>query len=372
MFWIRGLAVERSLHMRKVDGSTPSGSTSNISSMKILFFCRLFYPHIGGVEKHVFEISRILVKKGHEVVVVTEQHDKNLSLHEKIGNIEVWRIPNLKENWFKKFKIWKWILRHKDLIKLSDVVHCHDVFFWFLPFIFLYSQKKVYTTFHGYEDYPISKKAVLVRRVSEKLSKGNICVGDFMKKWYGTNPTLTTYGGIDMTNFKDKISNIKNNSALFIGRLDEQTGIKTYIESIKIIRKEIPNFKLLVIGEGKFNQDIGIEIKVLKFQKRVGKFFQQYHFAFVSRYLAILEAMASKRLVFAIYDNPLKKDYLRMAPFSKFINIAKTPKELASLIFYYLENLEKEKTMINNAFQWVKFQSWNKVARLYLNLWKKE
>ena len=43
------------------------------------------------------------------------------------------------------------------------------------------------------------------------------------------------------------ISNkIKNeNSAIFIGRLDEQTGILTYTKAIEIIRKKIPNFDFL-------------------------------------------------------------------------------------------------------------------------------
>lgn len=50
--------------------------------MKILFFARLFYPHIGGVEKHLFEISTRLTAMGHEVTIVTEsllgekQHEK--------------------------------------------------------------------------------------------------------------------------------------------------------------------------------------------------------------------------------------------------------------------------------------------------------
>ena len=123
------------------------------SSMKILFFSRLFYPHIGGVEKHVFEVSKLLVKKGHEVTVITEQYSPELKLRKMIEGIEVFRIPKYKEGKFKKFKIWKWTLNNNQLIKNADIVHCHDVFFWYLPFRLLFPFKKVITTFHGHEDY---------------------------------------------------------------------------------------------------------------------------------------------------------------------------------------------------------------------------
>ena len=116
--------------------SNPLGSTE---FMNVLFLCRLFFPHIGGVEKHVLEISKNLIKEGHRIVVVTERYKKDLKLHEKVEGIEIYRVPNLKENWFKKFQIWKWMWKNRSLIVKSDIIHCHDVFFWHLPFRFLFS-----------------------------------------------------------------------------------------------------------------------------------------------------------------------------------------------------------------------------------------
>ena len=77
--------------------------------MTILFFARLFYPHIGGVEKHVLEIGKILIKKGHKIIVFTELHDKKLKLQERFEGIQVYRVPVGKDNWFKKFRIWWWL-----------------------------------------------------------------------------------------------------------------------------------------------------------------------------------------------------------------------------------------------------------------------
>lgn len=338
--------------------------------MTILFFSRLFYPHIGGVEKHVWEISKILIKKGHKVFVISEKHDSKLKNFEIINKIKIYRISIENQNWFKKFQIWLWLFQHRNLIKQADIIHCHDVFFWYFPFRFLFPRKPVYTTFHGYESYPVSKKAVWIRKLSEELSFGNICIGAFIKKWYGTKPTFVSYGGVNR--IKNEELKIKNySSAVFIGRLDEQTGIKTYIDAVKLIRKKIPDFKFEIIGDGKFREDIERDFKILGFQKNSERYFRKYRFAFVSGYLSILEAMVEKRLVFAIYNNPLKKDYLTLTPFAKFINIINSKEKLSSLVVHFLTHSEKEKKMVDRAFEWVKNQSWEDVVNLYLSLWQK-
>lgn len=339
--------------------------------MNVLFFSRLFYPHIGGVEKHVLEISKLLIKKGYKVTVVTEQDSPKTKLNEVWDGISIFRIPHLEERKLKKFKIWKWIWDNRDLIKGADVVHCHDVFFWYLPFRFLFPLKRVFTTFHGYEGYPLKAKNVLVHKISEKLSNGNICIGDFIKKWYGTNPNFVSYGGVDISEIKNQKSKIKNgNSAVFIGRLDEQTGILTYAEAVEAIRRKIPTFDFLVIGDGNFKGKISRKIKILNPLSNASEYFQEYNFAFVSGYLSIMEAMAAKRLVFAVYNNPLKEDYLKMSPFLKYITISNSSSELVSKISFYLDNVKEKEKLIEKAYKWVKEHTWEEVTSIYLELWK--
>jgi len=343
--------------------------------MNILFFSRLFYPHIGGVEKHVLEISQLLIKKGHKVTVVAEQDSPKMKLNEMIGEIEVLRIPELKEGNLKKFKIWKWLWYNRWLIRNADIIHCHDVFFWYLPFRFLFPFKKIFTTFHGYESYPLRQKDILVHKMSEKLSNGNICIGHFIKKWYKTKPTYVAYGGVSEINPSagtgEELKTKNDNSALFIGRLDEQTGILTYVETIKIIKKKIPSFDFLIIGDGNLKSEISGGIKILKPLGNASEYFKNYNFAFVSRYLSILEAMVAKRLVFAVYDNPLKEDYLRTAPFSKYITISSSSSELVSKISFYLDNSRAKEKMVDGAYAWVKKHTWKEMTDTYLKLWAK-
>jgi len=339
--------------------------------MNILFLVRKFYPDIGGVEKHVFEISKRLTTLGHKVTIISEgKMSKDILNFEKFFRIKVIKIDAGKNEKKKKFIIWKWFWKNRNLINEADLIHCHDVFYWYLPFRFLYFKKPIFTTFHGYEEYPVRKSAVLVRKISEKLSWGNICIGDFIKKWYGTKPSFISYGAVDIVKGKDQKTEGNKKSAVFIGRLDEQTGILTYAKAVKAIKKKYSEFKFLIVGDGKYRKIVSKTGKVIGWQKNPEKYFKNYRFAFVSRYLSILEAFAAKKLVFAVYDNAIKRDYLKMAPFAKLMIIENNAENLAARVEEFLNSPQKEKKMVDNAYAWVKKQTWEGMVNLYLKLWK--
>lgn len=335
--------------------------------MNTLFLTRLYEPHIGGVEKHVKEVAKRLVKKGHEVSIVTENFSGDLPEFESKDGIKIYR--------FKpggKLTVWLWFWRNRRLIEQADVVHAHDVFFWLFPSRFPFPKKPMYVTFHGYEgDVPPKKGAVLVRKLSEKLAQGNICIGDYIAKWYGTKPTFVSYGAVELPR-RFTEGKTAENRLIFVGRLDEQTGILTYLETVKELKKNGVKVELEIYGDGKFRPKAEKVGKVHGFVKDPLKPLAQARFALVSRYLSILEAMLFKKLVFAVYDNPLKQDYLKMAPFAKWIVIETSPKKLAEKIKHFLENPQQEKKMVEPAYNWAKKQTWDKVVKLYENLWSKK
>ncbi|KKQ96753.1 MAG: hypothetical protein A3C27_03780 [Candidatus Levybacteria bacterium RIFCSPHIGHO2_02_FULL_39_36] len=363
--------------------------------MKILFLSASYYPNIGGVEKHVLKVSEELINRGNEVSILTElspnlkpnkknnyqsieQSDTygiNLEKPVKSRYFEHFEYKKTKiyyfkfgrKGWFKKFRIWWILLKNKNIIQHSDIVHCHDVFFWYLPFRFLYPHKKIFTTFHGYESYPIKSKAIIIRKISEIFSNGTICVGEFMKKWYFANPDYIIYGGV---NIPKTIKPIKTASALFFGRLDEQTSILDYCKAVVQIRKLHPKFDFAVAGEGKFYSKAKETGRMLGFVKNPENLLTKYRFAFVSRYLSILEALAAKRMVLALYDNPVKRDYLEMAPFKKYINIVNDYRDLASKVQLYYSNKKNAQSKLDKGHSWASKQTWGKVTDTYLKLWE--
>ncbi len=335
---------------------------------KIIFLTRSYYPNIGGVEKHIYKLSKVLVLQGYKITIITEDtiQSSTIDFDFKINGVKIIRIPIGENNWFKKFRIWKWMWNNKELIFASDIIHCHDVLFWYLPLAVTNPLKNVYTTFHGYESYPIKLKAILYRKIFEYMSNKTICVGDFMRKWYHASPTAVIYGGVDLPAKRLKA---KKKSAVFIGRLDEHTGIRTYVEAVRLIRKGIPSFTLTVYGDGPFKEKIKGEGIILKgYDANAEDEIQKYEYAFISRYLGILEAMAARRLVFAHYDNPVKEDYLKITPYKDWIIPFTSAKELSSSILNSNDNSKK----IDNAYSWVKEQSWKKVTDVYVSLWEEK
>lgn len=355
--------------------------------MTVLFFAKSFYPNIGGVEKHVLEIGKIFVKKGFKVIVITENINvaqnkgyKSEVMKEKfvseINGIKIIRINVGKEDKLKKFRIWFGLLKHINTIAKADIIHCHDIFFWYLPYRFLFPFKKVYTTFHGYEgNFIPTKKAILMHKIAEKLSWGNICVGDFLTKWYGTIPNYVTYGAVNTEIIeKGRRSALTTKDIIFIGRLEKETGVSEYLHAFYLLKQNNKNFKFDIFGDGSMREDIqnyidenNLDVKIKGFISNVTDYIDDYKYVFVSRYLGILEAMALKKPIFAVYNNEIKKDYLKMATFSNYISISKNSKQIYNNFQKYLShegNIDVEKE-----YSWVKNQTWDKMVEIYYNLW---
>lgn len=127
--------------------------------------------------------------------------------------------------------------------------------------------------------------------------------------------------------------------AIFIGRDHPDNGLTEY----RILAK-MHNIKL--------DEYIGVP--------NADKYLPKYDFAFVSRYLAILEALTAGIPVISHYNNQIKYDYLNMAPFAKYIVIFNDPtKEV-------LKNFD-----VISGQNWAKSQTWDKMADLYESLWQK-
>lgn len=334
---------------------------------RILFLARLYDPHIGGVEKHVKKISGLLMEEGDMVTVLCEQHNKKLKTNEKIDGISVIRIPISSSEKNKKFGIWKWVIKNRKFFNEFDIIHIHDVFYWIAPLLPYLDKKRVFVTFHGYEGYPVRLISKIQKKITEKYCNGSICVGDYIKKWYGIGSNAVIYGGVDMPQ-KIPVKAKNQRSAVFFGRLDVQTGIKEYYKAFLNLKGEYRDFSLEIVGEGKYARQIK-KLSISPFKSDVSKYVQNNRFIFVSRYLSMLEAMVEKRLVIAVCDDPIKRDYLIDSPFSKYVDICNSSKEIENRVRYYMDNPQAEEERIGKAYSWAKKQTWQKVTDCYLKLW---
>lgn len=241
--------------------------------MQILFISKHKHPHIGGVEKHINQISKQLEKIGYSITTISEEDIKQPQI----------KIIGL-------LYIWIWLFRNRRFIKKADIIHIHDVFIWYLPFRFIFPFKKVFITFHGWEGkYPIPFWNVLNKRVANKLTNGSIAVGKYIEKWYGIKSNFIIYGATGLRQGYGRQGKIKN-SIVWLGRTDNDTG---YIEFQKWLSKQKTKYT----------------VKYVTNVSNPEKYLKTAEYCVPSGYLSYLEAKQYGCKILTFANNPLKEDY---------------------------------------------------------------
>jgi glycosyltransferase involved in cell wall biosynthesis len=348
----------------------------------VLFLARLYSPHVGGVEKHLAKVCHYLHQKGIRTIIITEQYDSKLLLKEKIAGSVVLRIPYsaTKAGFVGKLLLWSWIASRWRLFLRASVIHIHDVFWWILPFSPLL-KGKTFMTFHGYEGAePPTDRAKFWHQLAAKLTSRSLGIGDFHRKWYGVNPDITSFGAVEESLFKkeDKAKTKKAKSPItniiFLGRLAKDTGILTYLQGFKLLVESAQanqKFMLDIFGDGPLMQkaqtyakEHQLPVTFHGFVEGAADKLPEYQVAFISRHLAILEALAQRIPVVAHYNNQIKQDYLEISPFKNWISIVHTSQQVADAVANPTE-------ISDEAYDWVSKQTWQKMVQNYLDLWAK-
>lgn len=336
--------------------------------MKIVHLARLFTPHIGGVETHVREISKESIQAGHEVIVITEQHDESLSATEIIDDLKIIRIPAGGYN--SKLETWKALWQYHHVWQEADIIHVHDVFWWMLPFILLI-KNKLFMTFHGWEgQYPVRWQAKAQRWLANTLAVKSIHVGEWIQEFYWDKPDAVMYGGVNLPqlNFKKPIQSSK---IVFLGRLSLDNDVHLYLKVLDTLK--LKNKKPVVwLGDGEMRTECEKYGQVMGFVKKPELYLQAADIVFASSYLSILEAQALGKVVVAMYSIPLKKRYLETFPGVSSMIIGTDPQKVSSAIKELQRNKRKQIELSQSASRFAKSQTWKKVAEVYESLWQQK
>lgn len=239
--------------------------------MNILFLAHHKHPRIGGVEKHIQQITKKLKVEGHKITTISEEDLKP---------------PHIKI--FGLLYIWFWLFKNRKLVSDADIVHVHDVFIWYLPFRLLFPQVKVYITFHGWEGtYPIPLWNILNKRTANYLCNGSIAVGNYINKYYGIKSDFVIHGGVS----NNQLTNYHKtpNSLVWFGRQDKDTGYFEFREWLKTK----PHLK----------------VKYITNIKNPEKYLKMAVYCVPSGYLSYLEAKSYGCKIITFANNPLKEDY---------------------------------------------------------------
>lgn len=197
--------------------------------------------------------------------------------------------------------------------------------------------------------------------MSARLAWGNICVGRYIEKWYGVKADYLMYGGVKkFKNQNLKIKNTNQNSKIlvFVGRLEEDTGLLLLLKALQLN----PELQIEFVGDGPLRGECEKYGRVHGFVPDVRPYIAKARFVFASGYLSVLEALWAGKPVIVAYDNPLKRDYFAMSPFKNYVIMEEDPEGIVKAL--------SKRGRIEKARAWAKSQTWERVADLYQKLWK--
>jgi len=245
--------------------------------MRIGLFTDAYYPIISGVSISLGILTNELTKLGHEVYIITNNHDEAVD-EDKVLRLGGYKLPMKGMNEYRIGKVTR--QKVKEIGKLNlDVVHCHTEFT--MGRLGRRAAKKygipVVHTYHTmYEDYVhfISKTFTRpLRFISKCYSKSfansadevifpTIKVKRTFDKYGYTKHSHIIPTGIYLEKFRkinfknEEIKELKKEVGLnendfvmlFLGRLSREKAICDLIDNFAMVDEE--NVKLLFVGGG--------------------------------------------------------------------------------------------------------------------------
>lgn len=107
----------------------------------ILFLTPSYYPHIGGVEKHIHEISLEILKDEKNVTIITTKQNEDYLECENSEGIKIIRVKWSRNKILNKLLSIYYLLRFFSFFTNAQIIHYHDVgsfYQWgFVVFFFL-------------------------------------------------------------------------------------------------------------------------------------------------------------------------------------------------------------------------------------------
>jgi len=376
--------------------------------MKIIHLAERYWPHGGGVEYHLSQINKQLIADGHTVSVITVAHESGLPKAEVHEGVTIIRIPLLTHVWhtkllsikglafiaktWEKFHRWYYTARLIPYLKQAQVVQVHDVYWWIAPWWWLIPGK-LFITFHGYEnEFGPSRAQQRWHQLGAAFTDGSLAIGGFHEKWYRVTPTLVSFGAVEPGS---KLENGRSQSlstshrisskkrVVFIGRLQEMTGARELVEAVKILPTQVQQkLQIDMYGQGELQDELqkiisqhSLPITLHGFKTNARDELYQADIAFVSQYLAILEALVAGVKIISYAGSEFKKEVLQSTPYSDSLEIAQTVNELAELFQkmaeeqdFYISDSER-KSSSEKYQQWAQSQTWQVLTNTYYQLW---
>jgi 1,2-diacylglycerol 3-alpha-glucosyltransferase len=262
--------------------------------MKIAIFTETFFPHTNGVLTAIINLSKGLADNGHQVYIITPKFKGGQEFI--YPNITVHYIKGINAFIYEDIKLVSPVsIRTLNFLKKEKIDIIHFMSPWTTGnkaiFISKFLKVPLVGTFHTligdpenlkhvHLNYPFVKKHVW-KYINSYYDKCDLvtCPSNFAKQELIKNkckaPIKVISNGIEKQDIDKKaLSKLKRKYKktqilLFVGRIAYEKNIEQLIDCFKLILKEKPKVKLLLIGGGPQEDIIKTKIKQYDLEKNI-------------------------------------------------------------------------------------------------------
>ncbi len=259
--------------------------------MRVLLSLTYYRPHVSGLTIYVERLGRALVERGHEVTVLTSQHDPALPRDEMVAGIRVVRVP-------VSFRVGKGPIMPALGIVATRLVREHDVVSLHLPMFDAAGiaargrlfRKPTLLTYHcdlllpaGAVNRVIDQAvfaanyagARLVHRIvayTQDYADHSRLLGKFRHKTTIVPPpvVMPSPSGHDVAAFREAHARDRGPVIGFASRFATEKGIEYLVDAMPVLLERFPDLKVLfagpyrdVIGEEGYRRRLAPRIEAL-------------------------------------------------------------------------------------------------------------
>ena len=236
--------------------------------MKIAMVSPYDFTWPGGVTAHVSQLSRELGRLGHEVQVLAP-HSPSRECQDADLLVPLGRsVPLPSGGSIARVSLSWWLYRKVRALlgrEQFDIIHLHEPMAPILPLCVLEFSKAVNIgTFHASYShahlYHIAHP--FIKRWHQRLH-GNIAVSPAARRYVNSSfpgDYEIIPNGVDVEHFSQKAApwpeyQDGKTNILFVGRLERRKGLRYLLEAFSLLKWEIPDIRLLVVGPGNPDKD---------------------------------------------------------------------------------------------------------------------
>lgn len=245
--------------------------------MKICVLAKQCDPKLGGVGRHVYELSRRLVGKGHDVTLVVREGQERPDLDVEFVEVSYRGLgPEVLNNYSSAWSVYSFLKRRGEEF---DIVHGHEVYG---ALGYRLKEKKSYKfvyTVHGLAYNlisrerlrPLAKLLHFPERLAVKNSDKTVAVSENTKKevieeyCVESGQVEVIYNGVDTEKFRP--TEEFSNQVLYVGEFLGRKGADIVVEAFQ--KLNLSDTKLVLVGKGRMEEELREKVRDSGLEDRV-------------------------------------------------------------------------------------------------------